>query len=176
MNNLLNIFDYDIKKFTQMPKLYDVFLSHKQSEAQDRAKIYKLLFKEHGIKAFYDKDELTDNDWTYEKLIEVVSRSKCLFFFFTPTILENLWCQFELLVAIKSKIPIYIINVEPTWPNKHLKITKSMFPIYLQPAVSNIITDHRYNFDKLEKQVLTIVNAIIKKTKPKTKKNKKSIV
>jgi hypothetical protein len=173
MSNLLDIFDYDVKKFTEMPKLYDVFLSHKQAEAQDRAKIYKLLFKQHGIKAFYDKDELTDDDWTYEKLIEVVSRSKCLFFLFTPTILENLWCQLELLIAIKSKMPIYIINIEPTWPNKHLSITKSMFPIYLQPALSNnIIMDHRYDFNKLEKQLVGIVKSIIKKPLTKKKKQK----
>ena len=175
MKSILTIFDYYTEKFNKMPKLYDVFLSHKQSEAQDRAKVYKLFLKENGIHAFYDKDELTDDDWTIEKVIEVVSRSKCLFFFYTPTILENVWCQLELLIAIKSKIPIFIINVEPTWPKKHLIVKKSDFPSYLKSAVTknNVIYDHRYEFDKLETKIFNILNTIINKQKNgKTKKNK----
>lgn len=175
MKNIMNIFDYYIEKFKIMPKLYDVFLSHKQSEAQDRAKVYKLFLRENGINAFYDKDELTDDDWTIEKLIEVVSRSKCLFFFYTSTILENPWCQLELLIAIKSKMPIFIINVEPTWPKKHTTIKKNLFPSYLKPALTknNVIIDHRYDFDELEKKILNILNSIINKQKNKTIKNKK---
>jgi hypothetical protein len=163
MKDLLNIYDYFINKYSKMSKLYHVFLSHKQSEAQDRAKVYKLFLKMNKIKAFYDKDELTDDDWTIEKLIEVVCRSKCLFFFYTPTILENLWCQLELFVAIKANLPIYIINVEPTWPQKHLKISKKNIPSYLHPAFKkNIIMDMRYNFDDLEKKILKILKPIVK--------------
>jgi hypothetical protein len=175
MKSIINIYDYYVEKYTKMTKLYDVFLSHKQSEAQDRAKVYKLFLKEKGINAFYDKDELTDDDWTIEKLIEVVSRSKCLFFFYTPTILENLWCQLELLIAIKSKIPIFIINVEPTWPKTHLTIKKSDFPSYLKSALTknNVINDHRYQFDKLEIQILNILSKNINKQQNKTKKHKK---
>jgi len=178
MKNILTIFDYYVEKFNKMPKLYDVFLSHKQSDAQDRAKVYKLFLKEKGIHAFYDKDELTDDDWTIEKLIEVVSRSKYLFFFYTPSILENVWCQLELLIAIKSKIPILIINVEPTWPKKHVTIKKSEFPTYLQSALTkqNVIYDHRYQFDQLEIEIVNILNTTIhkNKTKNKTKKIKLS--
>ena len=175
MENILTIFDYYAEKFNKMPKLYDVFLSHKQSESQDRAKVYKLFLKEKGIRAFYDKDELTDDDWTIEKLIEVVSRSKSLFFFYTPTILENVWCQLELLIAIKSKIPIFIINVEPTWPNKHLTIKTSDFPSYLKSALTknNVINDHRYHFDKLEIQISNILNSINKTNKTRKNKSKK---
>lgn len=171
-NNIINIYDYFIQKYSQMPKLYDVFLSHKQAEAQDRAKVYKLFLKQHKIKAFYDKDELTDDDWTLEKLIEVVSRSKALFFFYTPTILDNLWCQLELLVAIKAKMPIYIINVEPTWPLTHVNILDQKIPDYLKSAFTknNIIIDHRYEFDSLEKEVIKILKPI---KQNKTRKNKK---
>jgi len=166
MKDILSIFDFYVEKFKKMPKLYDVFLSHKQSEAQDRAKIYKLFLKEKNIKAFYDKDELTDDDWTIEKLIEVVARSKCLFFLYTPTILENVWCQLELLIAIKSKIPIHIINIEPTWPEKHSTITKNTFPTYLQPAFhNNVIIDHRYDFDKLESKIESILKPLKRKNK-----------
>lgn len=173
MKTIMDIYDSFVKQYTAMPKKYDVFLSHKQSEAQDRAKVYKLFLKNKGIKAFYDKDELTDDDWTIEKLIEVVSRSKCFFFFYTPTILENVWCQLELLIAIKSKLPIYIINVEPTWPDKHLTIKKNDFPNYLKPAYdkNHIITDHRYDFDKLEIKILKILSKHIKKKPNKTKKS-----
>lgn len=170
MKDLYDIFDYYIEKFSKTHKLYDVFLSHKQSESQDRAKVYKLFLKMNNINAFYDKDELTDNDWTIEKVIEVVSRSKCLFFFYTPTILENSWCQLELLIALKSNIPIFIINVEPTWPKKYINITKKIFPSYLQAAVNNnIIIDHRYNFDKLEKNIIKILKKILHKYYKKTK-------
>jgi len=174
MKDILDLFDYYTEKFSKIPKLYDVFLSHKQAEAQDRAKVYKLFLKEKGIHAFYDKDELTDNDWTIEKVIELVSRSKCFFFLYTPTILENVWCQLELLIAIKSKIPIFIINIEPTWPKKHLIIKKNNFPSYLQSALTknNVIKDHRYDFDKLEIKILKILNTIINIQKNKTKKNK----
>jgi hypothetical protein len=165
MKSIIDIYDYYIEKFKKMRKLYDVFISHKQSEAQDRAKVYKLFLKKYNIHAFYDKDELTNSDWTIEKLIEVVSRSKCFFFFYTPTILENLWCQLELLIAIKAKIPIFIINIEPTWPQKHLIIKKMDFPYYLKLAVKkkNIIIDHRYNFDKLEIEILNILKPILNK-------------
>ena len=46
MKNLYDIFDYYVSKYSKMPKLYDVFLSHKQSESQDRAKVYKLFLKQ----------------------------------------------------------------------------------------------------------------------------------
>ena len=52
MKDILSIFDFYVEKFKKMPKLYDVFLSHKQSEAQDRAKIYKLFLKEKILRHF----------------------------------------------------------------------------------------------------------------------------
>jgi hypothetical protein len=38
-----------------MSKLYHVFLSHKQSEAQDRAKVYKLFLKMNKIRDIIEK-------------------------------------------------------------------------------------------------------------------------
>ena len=40
-SHILNVFNDIIDKYSNMSKLYDTFLSHKQSEAQDRAKVYK---------------------------------------------------------------------------------------------------------------------------------------
>ena len=165
MTELYDIFNSYVQKYKKKKKLYDVFLSHKQSESQDRAKVYKLFLKDNKIKAFYDKDELTDDDWTIEKVIELVSRSKSLIFFLTPTILNNPWCQLELLIAIKVKIPIIILNVEPTWPKKHIDIKKLNIPKYLKPAFkrNNIIKDHRYNFDILVKTIIKYLKKYIKK-------------
>ena len=160
MITLFNLYDSFIAKYKKEKKLYDVFLSHKQSEAQDRAKVYKLFLKEKGIRAFYDKDELTDDDWTIEKVIEMVTRSKCLLFFYTPTILDNVWCQLELFIAIKANIPIFIINVETTWPTPQLVIDKSKIPDYLQPAFKHIILDHRYDFDALVLKVSSVIKRV----------------
>ena len=174
MKHLFNIFDYYVQKYSKMPKLYDVFLSHKQSEAQDRAKVYKLFLQQNGIHAFYDKDELTDDEWNVEKVIEMVSRSKALIFFLTPTILENPWCQLELLIALKAKIPITILSVEPTWPQKHLNIKKLDIPPYLKPAFKHkIIKDHRYDFDKLIKTVLKRLKSRNKRRRKKSHRNKR---
>ena len=179
MKNIYDIFNHYVDKYTKMPKLYDVFLSHKQSESQDRAKVYKLFLEQNRIHAFYDKDELTDADWTIEKVIELVSRSKSLMFFLTPTILDNPWCQLELLIAIKAKIPIFILSVEPTWPQKHININKLQIPPYLKYAFkTKIIKDHRYNFDTLVKQVVGEIKTNIKKytenKKTKKQKNRKT--
>jgi len=179
MKNIYDIFNHYVDKYTKMPKLYDVFLSHKQSESQDRAKVYKLFLEQNRIQAFYDKDELTDADWTIEKVIELVSRSKSLMFFLTPTILDNPWCQLELLIAIKAKIPIFILSVEPTWPQKHININKLQIPPYLKYAFkTKIIKDHRYNFNNMkkqeEKEIKTNIKKYTEKKKKKKQKNRKT--
>lgn len=153
---ILDIFNPFITNNLKLSKKWDVFLSHKQFEAQDRAKLYKCSLEKYKIKAFYDKDELTDNDWSIEKVIEVVCRSKNFIFFLTPTILDNPWCQLELYIAIVSKIKIYILVVEPAlWTDKHIDINKINIPTYLKPAFkkNNIIIDYRYNFDNLIKKI-----------------------
>ncbi len=48
--HILNVYNEVIDKYAKKPKLFDVFLSHKQSEAQDRAKVYKCYLQNKGYK------------------------------------------------------------------------------------------------------------------------------
>jgi hypothetical protein len=168
-SHVLNVFNEIIDKYANMQKLYDIFLSHKQSEAQDRAKVYKCYLEKNNMKVFYDRDELSDNDWTPEKVIELVARSKSLIFFITPNILNASWCHWELYIAIRSKIKIIILYVDP-WPNNKINIKDLYIPDYLHDAFNNknIIYDDRYKFDKCIKNIIKI----LKTTKLKTIKSK----
>ncbi len=169
--HILNVFNEEIQKYAKKPKLFDVFLSHKQSESQDRAKLYKCYLGNHGYKAFYDRDELEDKDWTPQKVIELVARSRSLLFFLTPTILNASWCLWELYIAMKAKIPVVFLLVDP-WPNKEIPFSAFRFPPYLDPLLfqKKVITDSRYTFDSVLRKV--IVNLKLRKVS-KTRKLRK---
>jgi hypothetical protein len=152
---ILRTFHDEILKESKKPKLFDVFLSHKQSEAQDRAKLYKCELSHQGLKAFYDRDELEDKDWTPQKVIELVARSSSLVFFMTPTILNASWCLWELYIAMIAKIPVVFLMVDP-WPNKAIPFSSFPFPPYFQPLLTHkkVIFDSRYTFDTVLKKVI----------------------
>jgi len=170
-SHILNVFNDIIDKYSNMSKLYDTFLSHKQSEAQDRAKVYKCYLEKKNIKTFYDRDELSDNEWTPEKVIEIVARSKSLIFFITPTILNAAWCQWELYIALRAKIKIILLFVDP-WPNQKVEYKDLKIPDYLKNAFDDkiIIYDDRYKFDNCIKQIVKIIS--LKQLNTSTKKSK----
>ena len=156
--HILNVYNEVIDKYAKKPKLFDVFLSHKQSEAQDRAKVYKCYLQNKGYKCFYDRDELTDADWSPEKVIELVAGSRSLIVFITPTYLDSSWCQWEIYIALKAKIPIILLMVDP-WPNKTIIFEKLSIPKCIRGAFQETpVKDNRYDLDNTITQIIKKLN------------------
>ncbi len=147
--HILNVFNELIDKYSKMKKKYDIFLSHKQAESQDRVKVYKCYLEKYKYKCFLDRDsKLKDSDWTPEKVIEIVSSCSHLVFFITNTVLDASWCQWELYIALRCKIPITLIIVDP-WPNKPIILKNLKIPYYIKDAFKmKPLIDNRYKTDK----------------------------
>eukprot|EP00798_Chlamydomonas_sp_ICE-L_P008087 gene8087-1330_t len=88
--------------------IWDVFLSHKRSDAKDFARALHTLFNVRGLSAFLDfewREELTE-------LETAVGSSRNLVFILTDNILSSHWCIKELQAAIKHKTNIILVTRE----------------------------------------------------------------
>lgn len=170
---ILNVFNEQIQEYNKKIKKYDVFLSHKQAESQDRAKVYKCYLENKGFNVFLDRDSnIKDADWTPQKIMELVGSSASLIFLLTPTIFDASWCQWELYIALKCNIPIKILLVDP-WPGQNINIKKLNIPSFFKNLFikSNILIDDRYKTNEcIEKLILILKKNNIKISKKKIKK------
>lgn len=156
--HILNVFNELINKYAKMKKKYDIFLSHKQAESQDRVKVYKCYLEKYKYNCFLDRDsDLKDADWTPEKVIELVARSKQLIFFITKTVLDASWCQWELYIALRCKIPITLVMVDP-WPCTPFTLKDLKIPYYIKTAFDmKPIVDNRYKTDDCINKLIKIL-------------------
>jgi hypothetical protein len=110
----------------QDEKRYGVFLSHKQSDAQDFARSLYTMFESRNIKCFLDmefRDDLND-------LEAIVSTSRTLLFVLSDKVLESEWCLKELAAAVRHKVKIVMVVKEGSrWLDKYGNYTCT-FPPY----------------------------------------------
>ena len=95
---------------------YDVFLSHKRTDAKDFARALYNLLVLRGLKTFLDyefRSELND-------LAKIVSRCKNLIFVLTDNVLESEWCLKELESAVDHKVNVIFVTKEGSrWKDIH---------------------------------------------------------
>ena len=87
---------------------FDVFISHKRTDAKDFARALYNLLTMRGFKCFLDfefREELND-------LEAIVERSTNLIFVLTDLIFDSAWCLKELAAAVKSKKNVVLITKE----------------------------------------------------------------
>jgi hypothetical protein len=93
--------------------VYDVFLSHKQEDAEYLAKSIKEYFSrpQSGLPAlecFLDRDYRGD----LQNLVNIISRSRSFLFILSRQILDSPWCMLELLSAVVFRVPIIFLRME----------------------------------------------------------------
>ncbi|GIL72604.1 hypothetical protein Vretifemale_2947 [Volvox reticuliferus] len=84
---------------------YEVFLSHKRTDAKDFARALYNLFVLRGVSCFLDfeyREELGD-------LAAIVANSLNFIFVLTDNVFESKWCMKELQAAVESEVNIILI-------------------------------------------------------------------
>ncbi|PNW82296.1 hypothetical protein CHLRE_06g278186v5 [Chlamydomonas reinhardtii] len=93
---------------------YDVFLSHKRSDAKDFARAMYNLLVLRGFATFLDyefREELTD-------LTKIVRRCHNLVFVLTDNIFDSPWCMMELTAAVEAGVNVILVVKEGSrWPD-----------------------------------------------------------
>ena len=87
---------------------YEIFLSHKQTDAKDFARALHAQFTLRGLPTFLDmefKEELND-------LEAIVASCRNFVFILTDNVLKSEWCLKELASAVRSKCNIILITKE----------------------------------------------------------------
>ena len=91
----------------------DIFLSHKQCDAQDLAKATKLYYESDRFRrtCFLDRDFRGD----LSELTQIVGHSRVTVVLLTPNYMDSPWCMLELLAAVMqdhADPPIVFVKVE----------------------------------------------------------------
>jgi hypothetical protein len=91
----------------------DIFLSHKQCDAQDLAKALKLYYESDRFRhtCFLDRDCRDD----LSDLTQIVGRSCVTVVLLSPNYMDSPWCMLELLAAVMqdpADLPIVFVKVE----------------------------------------------------------------
>lgn len=87
---------------------FDVFISHKRTDAKDFARALYNLLTMRGIKCFLDfefREELND-------LEAIVGRSTNVLFVLTDSVFDSEWCIKELAAAVRSNKNVVLITKE----------------------------------------------------------------
>jgi hypothetical protein len=104
---------------------YDVFLSHKQSDAKDFVRALHTLFTVRGFRAFLDMEYTGD----LGSLEEIVAASKHVVFVLTDNALESKWCLLELEAAVKHGVEVCIVKKEGSrWLDPETGMRSLPFP------------------------------------------------
>ena len=132
---------------------YGVFLSHKQTDAQDFARSLYTLFESRGINCFLDMEYRDDlNDFEV-----IVSRSRTLLFVLSDNVLESEWCLKELAAAVRHNVKIVMVVKEGSrWPDKNGNYTCTFppdpliqnLPVEVQPAFKVKAIEHVNSYYK----------------------------
>jgi hypothetical protein len=89
-------------------KRYDLFLSHKQSDAKDFVRALHTMLSVHGYRCFLD----VEFDGELGSLAEIVAQSGQVLFILTDKVLESPWCITELSAAVDHNIPVTVVKKE----------------------------------------------------------------
>ena len=123
----------------QDEKRYGVFLSHKQTDAQDFARSLYTMFESRNIKCYLDIMEFRDD---LNDLEAIVSTCRTLLFVLSDKVLESEWCLIELAAAVRHKVKIVMVVKEGSrWPDKngHYTCTFPPYPLIQQlPAEAGL--------------------------------------
>ena len=79
---------------------YDVFLSHRQGDAQDFCRhLYEILTEKYGLRVFLDR---ASESLEFHDLPTLVRRSRCFVFVLSSGIFDSVWCLRELKAAVEA--------------------------------------------------------------------------
>jgi hypothetical protein len=110
-------------------KRYDIFLSHKQSDAKDFVRALHTMLTVHGYRCFLD----VEFDGELGSLGEIVGQSGQLLFVLTDKVLESPWCIMELRAAVEHHVPITVIKKEGArWVEPDSGVRCLNFPSYAE--------------------------------------------
>jgi hypothetical protein len=110
-------------------KRYDLFLSHKQSDAKDFVRALHTMLSVHGYRCFLD----VEFDGELGSLAEIVAQSKQVLFVLTDKVLESPWCLMELSAAVQHDVPVTVIKKEGArWIEPDSGLRSLNFPSYAE--------------------------------------------
>ena len=92
---------------TTMPH-FNVFISHKRTDAQDFARSLYALLSAQNYSCFLDVEALE----TISDLPLIVAGCDALIFVLTDSILYSHWCRIELAAAVDAGVPVILITKE----------------------------------------------------------------
>ena len=96
--------------------VYDVFLSHKQADAQDFCRHLYDLLTAKGYRVFLDRVDASK----LHSLPDIVRSSRCVVFVLSDKIFESSWCLYELKTAVDNKTSVVPLRMEgSTWGGKN---------------------------------------------------------
>ena len=106
-------------------KRYDVFLSHKQTDAKDFARALHTMLTLRRYKAFLDMEF----DGSLDTLQEYVSSSSVFAFILSENVLDSPWCVAELTAAVDSGVPVVVVKKEGSrWRDPNTGSLSLTFP------------------------------------------------
>jgi hypothetical protein len=110
-------------------KKYDLFLSHKQSDAKDFVRALHTMLTVHGYRCFLD----VEFDGELGSLSEIVAQSEQVLFVLTDKVLESPWCIMELTAAVANNVPVTVIKKEGArWVEPDSGLRCLNFPSYAE--------------------------------------------
>ena len=96
--------------------VYDVFLSHKQADAQDFCRHLYDLLTAKGYRVFLDRVDASK----LHSLPDIVRSSRCVVFVLSDKIFESSWCLYELKTAVDNGTSVVPLRMEgSTWGGKN---------------------------------------------------------
>jgi hypothetical protein len=87
---------------------YDVFLSHRQLDAQDFCALLYEKLVARGMKVFLDRRDAG----VLHDLPAIVSHSKCFIFVLSDGIFTSKWCLLELHAAVTARVPCVPLRLD----------------------------------------------------------------
>ena len=106
-------------------KRYDVFLSHKQTDAKDFARALHTMLTLRRYKAFLDMEF----DGSLDTLEEYVASSSVFAFILSENVLDSPWCVAELTAAVDSGVPVVVVKKEGSrWRDPNTGSLSLTFP------------------------------------------------
>uniref|UniRef100_A0A061RFA1 TIR domain-containing protein n=1 Tax=Tetraselmis sp. GSL018 TaxID=582737 RepID=A0A061RFA1_9CHLO len=151
---------------------YNVFVSHKRSDAQDFARTLHTIFVSHDLTCFLDVEDLE----VLEDLEFIAAGVDVVVFVLTDNIFQSEWCLKELAAAVIARVPVVLVTKEGArWEHDSVLYTFPPEPLIntLEPPecrlafLSNSVTHSNEYFsgfvEKLVSRVRKAVESNIKR-------------
>ena len=140
---------------------YDVFISHKRSDAQDFARSLYTELQNRGKRCFLDMEFKGVLNDLLNDLEAIVAKSVVLVFILTDNVLDSTWCVMELTAAVQHGTKVVIVLKEGArWMDDHgeyscifpprsyieSKVPTEVMPYFVEDAVIRHSNDYYLNF------------------------------